>query len=73
MLARLETGYCFYCAAGHCVPGWVPGLHKPARRYRMCMGSHRQWSAGEMACACACVKMVEWTPMVAYSNSGRVK
>ncbi len=69
VLARLEQGQCFYCAAGHCVPGWEPGLPKPSRQYRMCIGTcsrgGRIWP-----CSCGCEQEQEWSPMRPYSNSG---
>ena len=69
MLEKLEAGACFYCAAGHEVPGWGPGLPKPARHYRMCSGYRRKGEPG--LCLCGCPKEVEFAPMCGYSTRGR--
>ena len=68
MLEKLESGFCFYCAAGHEVSGWGPGLPKPARHYRMCSGYRRKGGPG--LCVCGCPKEVEFAPMRGYSTLG---
>ena len=68
MLGNLEAGACFYCAAGHKVPGWGPGLPKPGRQYRMCLGYRR--NTGPSPCVCGCPKEVEFAPMRGYSTRG---
>ena len=70
MLERLEAGFCFYCAAAHDVPGWEPGLPKPARAYRMCSGFRRTGQTSK--CLCDCQVNVEFAPMEDYSTRGRL-
>ena len=70
MLERLERGLCFYCAAGHIVPGWAPGLPKPPRQYRMCVGSRKGWDGAAIPCRCPCEIGVEFPPMVGFSSKG---
>jgi hypothetical protein len=72
MLERLERGMCFYCAMDHDVPGWEPGVAKPPRMYRMCVGT-RKVEDVRVRCQCSCTLLVEFPPMQGYSNRGLEK
>lgn len=73
MLEKLESGLCFYCAAGHEVQGWEPGLPKPPRQYRMCIGARKGHDGLPIPCRCACPLDVEYAPMNGYSSKGKAK
>ena len=68
MLEKLESGFCFYRAAGHEVSAWGPGPAKPAGHYRMDSGYRR--TGGPDPCGRGCPKEVEFATMRGYSTRG---